>query len=82
MQSFAPVRNVADGIDTRALELAASAEAVLQHHLIECRDRYLTLNNKLDTLNTLFFRGICALVTGLFIILSYLAIHGTQPLIH
>jgi len=68
-------------VDTRALELASGADAVLQHHLVECRDRYLSLDGKIDKLNTLLFRGLAALVSALIAVLGYLAVHGTAPLI-
>ena len=69
-------------IDTRALELASGADAVLQQHLVECRDRYLSLDGKLDNLNKLAIRGMYGIITALVAILAYLAVHGTQPIIH
>lgn len=77
----APIRHE-EQLDSRALELAAGADAVLQHHLVECRDRYLSLDGKLDKLNSLAIRGMCAIIGGLLLILGYLAVHGTQPIVH
>lgn len=68
-------------VDTRALELASGADAVLQQHLVECRDRYVSLDGKIDKLNALLVRGLAAVVTGLVGVLAYLAVHGTAPLI-
>lgn len=67
-------------IDSRALELASAADAVLEQHLVECRDRYLNLDGKLDNLNKLLFRGLAAVVTSLAAVLAYLLVHGTAPL--
>ena len=76
-------RTVTQGeIDTRALELASAADAVLEQHLVECRDRYLALDGKLDKLNALAIRGMWGIISALIAILGYLAVHGTQPLVH
>ena len=44
------VARVQTQIDTRAIELAASANALIGQHLIECRDRYLDVVNTLRDL--------------------------------
>ena len=31
-------------LDTRALEMAVRADALINQHLVECRDRYLALH--------------------------------------
>lgn len=69
-------------IDARALESASAAKAVIEQHLIECRDRYLALDQKLDKINALAMRGMWGIISALIAILGYLAVHGTQPLIH
>lgn len=68
-------------LDSRSLELASAASAVLEQHLTECRDRYLALDTKLDKLNGLAMRGMWGIISALIAILGYLAVHGTQPLI-
>jgi len=82
-------RGQPNNLDTRALELAASASAVVQQHLVECRDRYVALaaqcvalDSKLDNLNKLLFRGVAALVSLLITVLGYLIARGGIPTIH
>lgn len=69
-------------IDARALESASAAKAVIEQHLVECRDRYLALDGKLDRLHSMAMRAMWGIISAMIAILGYLAVHGTQPLIH
>ena len=38
-------------VDTRALELAADVNSKIQTHTVECRDRYLAIDAKMDKID-------------------------------
>lgn len=62
-------------LDTRALELAAGANAVLQQHLTECRDRFLSLQ-------AIIVKGGGAVIFMLLCIIGYLVANGGIPTGH
>lgn len=59
-----------DDLATRALELAAQAMGGLGRHEVECRDRYLALEKKLDQIIAALLKATGALVFSLVTALS------------
>jgi hypothetical protein len=72
----------AELLDSRALELASASDALLKHHLVECRDRYLAVEGALKDINRLLFRGLTAVLTILVAVVFYLLTGGHLPAIH
>jgi len=62
-------------LNSRALELASSTKAVVDQHLIECRDRYIALQ-------ALIVKSVAGIIGLLLAIIAYLVAHGGIPLVH
>lgn len=61
-----------DQLDTRAIEMASAAQALLNQHLIECRDRYLALQS-------LIVRSTGGIIVLLLGVIGYLVAHMGIP---
>lgn len=59
-------------LDTRAIELAAGANAVLTQHLTECRDRYMAVAKGIEGLQSMIWKVAGGTVLLLLTIIGFL----------
>ena len=73
-------------LDMRAIEMASAVQAVMNQHLIECRDRYIAFDRKLEESfhgqNRLLISGGGAIILLLLTVIGYLVSHGGIPIVH